>query len=85
MDSTGCSKSMDGHQPRPTHQESATEKRAIVESAARFITLDASKQQLNKWLQLEIVVCQWRKIEHLLEIPGPWIYAASRSGLRKVL
>lgn len=35
-----------------------SENQAIVDNAARFVTLDASKQQLNKWLQLEIVVCQ---------------------------
>lgn len=62
-----------------------SENSAIVDNAARFVTLDASRQQLNKWRQLEIIVCQWRKIEDLLEIPGPWIYTASRTGLRKVL
>lgn len=61
------------------------ERRAIVDNEARFVTLDASKHQLNKWLQLEIIVCQWRKIENLAELPGPWIYTASRTGLYKVL
>lgn len=72
--------SRDGHiKSRPF------ENQAIVDSDARFVTIDASKQPLNRWLQLEIIVCQWRRIEDLLEIPGPWIYTAGRTGLRKVL
>ena len=38
----------------------------------------------SKFEQLEIVMCQWRKIEALLEKPGPFIYVASRTRLRGV-
>lgn len=31
--------------------------------------------------QLEIVMCQWRRIEALLDVPGPFIYMATRSAL----
>lgn len=61
------------------------EKQAIVDHAARIITLDARKTQLTKWLELEIVVSQWRAVEQLTTTPGPWVYTASRTGLRKVV
>jgi len=59
------------------------ERRAIIASAARVIQLDA-RHELNKWLQLEIVVSQWRRFEELAEMAGPWVHVASRSSLRKV-
>jgi hypothetical protein len=44
----------------------------------------ASDEARNTWLQLEIVMSQWRAIERKLEEPGPFIYAASRTVLRPV-
>jgi uncharacterized protein with PIN domain len=61
------------------------ERGEILGSAARHIRLDPSKKQLTKWDQLEIVMCQWRSIEARLEEPGPWVYAATRTRLRKEL
>jgi hypothetical protein len=60
------------------------ERAALTGSKARHITLDARKQ-LDRWGQLEIVVTQWRAIEQLAETPGPWVYSASRTTLRKEL
>jgi hypothetical protein len=54
-----------------------------LDNAARVIQLDA-RHELSKWLQLEIVVAQWRKFEELADLPGPWVYVASRSSLRNV-
>ena len=59
------------------------ERRAILDNAARVIQLDA-RHELSKWLQLEIVVSQWRKFEELADLPGPWVRVASRSSLRNV-
>ena len=39
--------------------------------------------QLNKWQQLEIIVTQWRRFEQMSELPGPWLYMATRTALRK--
>jgi hypothetical protein len=46
---------------RHIHRRPA-ERQAVVEHRARLVTLDASRQQLNK-LELEIIVYQWRNIE----------------------
>jgi PIN like domain len=54
------------------------EKQAILDSKARVVRFDA-RHELTKWLQLEIVITQWRRIEELSELPGPWIYRASRT------
>lgn len=61
------------------------ERQAVIDNGCRLVTLDASKAQLTKWLELEILVNQWRKLEELAELPGPWIYTISRTALRKVL
>lgn len=64
-------------------QHRPAERAALISASARHVTLDAGKQ-LDRWGQLEIVVTQWRAIERLVDLPGPWIYSASRSNLRKV-
>jgi hypothetical protein len=58
------------------------EQAAILEHRARVVVLDAHRE-LSKWGQLEIIVCQWRGIEELHGLPGPWVYVASRGGLRR--
>lgn len=54
------------------------ERQAIIDNKARVVRFDA-RHELTKWNQLEIAVTQWRRIEELLELPGPWIYRASRT------
>jgi hypothetical protein len=44
----------------------------------------AGREATNTWAQLEIVMNRWRSIEDLLEVPGPFIYTATRTTLRKV-
>jgi hypothetical protein len=58
------------------------ERAAVVSSRARHITLDA-RTALDRWGQLEIVVPQWRALERLADSPGPWVFTASRTVLRK--
>lgn len=36
------------------------------------------------WGQLEVILIQWRRIEDLAEQPGPFIYTATRTLLRKI-
>jgi hypothetical protein len=60
------------------------EREALIEHKARLVTLDA-RRQLDRWGQLEIVVTQWRAIEEMADLPGPWVYSASRTGLHKFL
>lgn len=54
------------------------ERQAILDHTARVVRLDA-RHELTKWLELEIVVTQWRRLEGLAELPGPWVYRASRT------
>jgi hypothetical protein len=59
------------------------ERRAILEHGARVVRLEA-REALNKWGQLEIVVYAWRRIEdQLIDLPGPWVYVATRTGIRR--
>jgi hypothetical protein len=56
---------------------------AVKEHRAKIVTLDA-RRTLNTWDALEIVVSQWRKLEDLADLPGPWMYVASRGGCRGI-
>ena len=58
---------------------------AIKANSARHVRIDASHHSLTKWEQLEVVVSQWRRIEQLTSVPGPWIYVVTRSGVRQEL
>ena len=61
------------------------EREEIGRVGARHVRLDPSKRQLSKWDQLEILMFRWRSIEAIAHQPGPWIYAATRTRLRKEL
>lgn len=39
----------------------------------------ATKEAADTWSQLEIVMCQWRRIEQSWNQEGPFIYLASRT------
>lgn len=56
----------------------------VQQHSGRHVAI-ASKQQLNNWQILEIVMCQWRWIESMLDIPGPFIYSVTRTTQSKVL
>jgi len=64
-------------------QDHKAEIDAVRDSNARMIAL-AGKEAKNTWLQLEIVMNQWRAIERRLEQPGPFIYTATRTTLQPV-
>jgi len=59
------------------------EREAIVTAGARHPILN-SKEALNKWRQLEIVLSRWRSIESLTVLAGPWVYSVSRTLIRKI-
>lgn len=44
----------------------------------------AGSEAIGTWEQLEVLFCQWRAIEALLAEPGPFIYSATRTGLRQL-
>jgi len=55
----------------------------VRDHAAKMVALDTS-QAHGTFDQLEIVMCRWRQIAELQEQPGPFIYVASRTRLRRV-
>jgi PIN like domain len=56
---------------------------AVGENVARMVALD-TEQARGTFEQLEIVMCRWRQIMDLIDQPGPFIYVASRTKLRRV-
>jgi len=64
-------------------QDLRAEIAAVRDNGAKMIAL-ASKDAANTWNQLEVLFTQRRAIEPLAVKPGPFIYAATRSGLRAV-
>lgn len=60
----------------------APEIRAVRDSGARPVNL-ASDEAATRFTQLEVVMCQWRRIESLLDKTGPFIYFAARTSFRK--
>lgn len=64
-------------------QHNRAEIAAVRDSGARMVALSGPEAGTT-WAQLEIIMCQWRRIEALLADPGPFIYAATRTSLRPV-
>lgn len=61
----------------------AREIAAVRQHRARMVTL-ASKDARTKFDQVEVFMCQWRRIEKVLDEEGPCIYLASRTSWRKL-
>ncbi len=64
-------------------QRRVAEVRAVVEHSAAMVAL-ASADAHTVWDQLEVFMNQWRAIEGLHGLPGPFIYRASRTALTKL-
>ena len=64
-------------------QDHRAEIAAVRDSGAKMVAL-SGRDATTTWNQLEVVFSQWRAIEALTERDGPFIYAATRSGLRAV-
>lgn len=56
---------------------------AVRDSGARMVAL-AGQQARGTFAQLEVLLCQWQRIEGLLDDPGPFIYTATRTSLRRL-
>jgi PIN like domain len=59
---------------------------AILDSGAKVVTIvgSSAKERLDTFSQLEILMINWRGINELVDVPGPFVYTASRSGLTEV-
>ena len=64
-------------------QDHRAEVAAVRDNNAKMVAL-SGRDATGTWNQLEVVFSQWRAIEPLADRDGPFIYAATRSGLRSV-
>lgn len=64
-------------------QDRRAEINAVRDSGARMVVL-IGKDAGSTWEQLDIVIHRWARIEALLEEPGPFIVAMSRSRWRRI-
>lgn len=62
-------------------RENPSERRAVRQAGARMVAL-SGKDATSTWGQLEVLMKHWRRIDTLTDMPGPFIYLASRSGFR---
>ena len=53
---------------------------AVVQHRARLVVLSSADAR-TVWGQLEVLMCQWRRIEQLVGLPGPLVYRANRAQL----
>jgi hypothetical protein len=61
------------------------EVREILRHGAKVVTIVGPRdEKLDTFRQLEITMINWRRIEALVDLPGPFIYQASRSGLTRI-
>jgi hypothetical protein len=64
-------------------QDRRAEIDAVRTSRARMVTLTAA-DAVDTFHQLESLMCQWRRIEQLLELDGPFIYTLTRTSFRRL-
>jgi hypothetical protein len=64
-------------------QDHRAEIDAVRDTNARMVALSGDDAR-STFDQLEVVMCRWRDLQRCLDEPGPFIYAATRTGLRRV-
>ncbi len=69
---------------RDRHIKSHTaEIEAVMSAKGRLVAL-GSVDAATTWGQLEVVMTQWRWLEELRDLPGPFVYSLYRMGKTKV-
>ena len=70
---------------RDKHIQSRTsEIDAVISSGARMFAI-TSAENLNRFGLLEVFMSRWRDIEEAAAGPGPYVYAVTRSQIRRLL
>jgi len=64
-------------------REHKAEIAAVRDHRAKMVVL-TSGEASNTFAQLEIIMCQWRALERCQIEPAPFIYAATRTRLKKI-
>lgn len=57
---------------------------AVMACRARVFAI-TSQDNLDRWGLLEVVVSRWRDLEEASSRPGPYVYAVTRTGIRRLL
>ena len=60
------------------------ERAAVINSGAKLFALHPD-EAVTVWSQLEVLMCQWRKIEKTAQQPGPYMYRVSRSRVSRMI
>lgn len=69
---------------RDKHMATRTaEKDQVLAAGARMFAI-TSRENLDLWGLVEVVVTQWRKIEEAAREPGPYIYSVTRTTMDKI-
>lgn len=63
--------------------ENRREIAAVRESSAKMVALN-ERDARTKWGQLEVFMTQWRRIEGLVNEPGPFIWRTSRTAMTPI-
>jgi hypothetical protein len=58
---------------------------AAIRSAGAKMFAIASTEKLDVWRQLEVLLCNWRRVEDTLSEPGPYIYRLTRTGMTRLI
>jgi hypothetical protein len=58
---------------------------AAIRSAGAKMFAIASTEKLDVWRQLEVLLCNWRRVEDALSEPGPYIYRLTRTGMTRLI
>ena len=62
-------------------QDHRAEIEAVRSSGARMVNL-AADDATDRFAQMEVIMCQWRRVCALLDEKGPFIYAVTRTTMR---
>jgi hypothetical protein len=60
-------------------QDNRAEIEAVRTSSARMVAM-SGREAISTFAQLEVLMCNWRRIEALLDEAGPYIYNVTRTG-----
>ena len=64
-------------------QDHRAEIAAVRDNDAKMVAL-TGRDARTTWQQLEVVMSQWRRLEALAVVAGPFIWRATRTSLREV-
>jgi PIN like domain len=59
---------------------------AVRDHGAKLVAIVSgdAKEKLSTFAQLEILMINWRRVDELVDLPGPFAYAISRSAFTKL-